>query len=161
MVGLHARGARHRSGVRAQERGAQARRLGVPGQAATTHASTCRKKDGSTRRPARKHVRLGAQRTTPRRGITRRASAAGCRSEVDLGAGVRMSTTSPHTLVCYTRTPRHESRSMWNPRHDAMRGTRHDARGVRWPSVRWSQVRLDASRTSAPGTTTWCCCVRG
>jgi hypothetical protein len=111
MVGFHARGARHRSDVRAQEHGTQAQRWGAPGQAATVHASTCRKKDGSARRPARKHARLGAQRTTPRCGITRHASAAGCRSEVYLGAGVRTSTTCPLTLVCYTRTPQHKIRS--------------------------------------------------
>jgi hypothetical protein len=105
-------------------------------------------------------TRHDEQRTTPRRGIKgeshRRASAVVYRHELGLGAGVRTATTPSHPRSLHknstTRRPVHRF-----SRHDATRGTRHS---VRWPSVQRSQVWLDASRTSAPGTVAWGCCVR-
>jgi hypothetical protein len=76
------------------------------------------------------------------------------------GAGVRTSTTSP--TPTHATQDRHgmtagppEPEVRWDARHMAWRCD------AWWPSVRRSQVRLDAPSASAPGTAAWGCCVRG
>jgi hypothetical protein len=144
MVGLLARGAWHLFGVRALERGAQARRWGAPGQAATVHTSTCRKRKHSARRPACRQARRGERCTAPRRASTdedhRQALAAVDGHGLDHSAGVRMATTSSPTSLhknSTTRRPVHKS-----PRHGARAW--HTARrrgGAAWGGPQFTSTR--------------------
>jgi hypothetical protein len=71
LSGFDARGAWHRSGARAQERGALARRWGASGQAVAAHTNTCRKEECLARRPALNLARRGERRTASWRAYTK------------------------------------------------------------------------------------------
>jgi hypothetical protein len=149
--------ARHRFGVRALERGAQARRWGAPGQAATAHVSTCRKRKRSARRPACRQARCCKRRIAPRHASIdedhRQAPATVDGRGLDLSAGVRTATTSSPTSLhknYTTRRPVHKSL-----RHGAC--ARHTAwrRGMGWPSVHEYKALHEGTFTRASDTAAW------